>query len=235
MIAALLAATVTVGPGIYRPMFPASPDEAEVAMPAFRLDATPVTNAEFQGFVTAHPEWGRDRISPLLAGAGYLDRWAAPDAIGDRVDPDAPVVQVSWFAARAFCASEGANLPTVAQWEFAAAASEISSDARRDPAFIHGILEWYSQPTPARLPPVGRGRPNAWGVYDLHGLVWEWTLDFDSEIVGQDALACGGGSGNATDPADYAAFMRTAMRTSLHAADSTSGLGFRCVWPEENR
>ena len=236
--------TVVVGPGVYRPMFPPSPEEAEIPVPAFRLDVTPVTNAAFLAFVTAHPEWRRDQISRLYADTGYLSTWDGPTTLGDRSPADAPVVRVSWFAARAYCKADGGALPTNAQWEMAAAASDTVFDARRDPAFVQQILEWYSKPTPERRPAVGQTPPNAWGVRDLHGLVWEWTLDFDTELVTADArdqddpdklLFCGTGAVGSADPADYAAFMRTSMRSSLVAADTTNGLGFRCARPLETR
>src|SRR3546814_12893008 len=48
------------------------------------------------------------------------------------------------------------------------------------------ILNWYSQPSNHALPRAGLQTPNAWGVQDLHGLVWEWTDDFSSLLVSSD-------------------------------------------------
>jgi hypothetical protein len=94
-----------------------------------------------------------------------------------------PVVYVSWFAARAYLKSEGNVLPTVDQWEYVAAASETRRDASRDPAFLERLRVWYGQPTPSRLPAVGSTDRNAYGLGDVHGLIWEWTLDFNSALV----------------------------------------------------
>jgi formylglycine-generating enzyme required for sulfatase activity len=222
-----------VGPAVYRPSFPPAPDEAEVSMPAFRLDITPVTNAEFLAFVRAHPEWRLDRVARVRAEEGYLSHWAGPLDLGSAV-PNQPVTHVSWFAARAYCAADGGRLPTEAEWELAAAASATEPDARRDPAFVQQLLDWYSVPTPERLPDVG-GEPNLWGVRDLHGLVWEWVEDFNATLVGDDrdpnsdARFCGGGALSSANPEDYAAFVRFAFRSSLRGGFTVANLGFRCA------
>jgi sulfatase modifying factor 1 len=240
--AAAVAGSVVVGPALYRPMFPPSPDEAVVSVPAFLLDETPVTNQQFLEFVVRNPEWRSDQVSRLYADPRYLQRWSGPTTLGSASPPGAPVVHVSWFAARAYCRDHGGQLPTVAQWELAAAADGDTWDARQDPEFVASILGWYAHPTPDTHPDVRRGAPNRWGVYDLHGLVWEWTKDFDSELVAGDArdqgdpdlgLFCGAGTVGATDPANYAAFMRISMRSALRAVHTTSGVGFRCAYPLE--
>lgn len=227
---------VAVGPGTYRPTFPASPAEAAVPVAKFWLDRDPVTNAEFLAFVRANPAWRRNRVRALRADAGYLAAWNAADALGD-APPRAPVVHVSWYAARAFCAWRGGRLPVEKEWELAAQANETSRDARGDRATQDRILAWYAEPTPARLPEVGR-RTNAWGVRDLHGLVWEWIEDFNAALVTADSRStgdqfCGGAAAKSQDPTAYATFMRLAFRSSLEARFTTPILGFRCAYDEE--
>ena len=82
-----------------------------------------------------------------------------------------------------------------------------------------------------------------WGVYDMHGLVWEWVEDFNSVFVsgdnrrdGEDLknMFCGAGSFSAEDKANYAAFMRYALRSSLKGAYTTENLGFRCAYNLSN-
>ena len=234
-IAAAAAGTVPVGPGVWRPLFPPSPEETEIAVEAFRLDETPVTNEAFLAFVLENPDWRRDRIARIRADTGYLSRWAGPDVPGAEAPARAPVTDVSWFAARAFCSARGGRLPTEAEWELAAAASETERDAARDPAFLARVLKWYGEPAPPVLPEVG-GPANAWGVRDLHGLVWEWVDDFNSSIVSAgprgeagEALFCGAGSASAESSTSYAGFMRLAFRSSLQASYTTRQLGFRCA------
>ncbi|HLK92656.1 MAG TPA: formylglycine-generating enzyme family protein [Polyangia bacterium] len=199
-------------------------------VPAFSLDRTPVTNEAFLAFVGAHPAWRRDRVSRLFADERYLGQWAGPLALGPQAPPRAPVVGVSWFAAGAFCAARGARLPSEAEWELAAAASPKERDGRRDPAWRQTLLDWYARPNPPRLPDVGQGPANAGGIYDMHGLVWEWVSDFGaSMLVGADARLCGGGALEAADPLDYPAFLRAAFRSSLEGRTTTVNLGFRCA------
>jgi cytochrome oxidase Cu insertion factor (SCO1/SenC/PrrC family) len=225
------AATVVVGPGTYRPLYPASPADREIPVGPFRLDRVPVTNEKFLAFVLAHPEWRRDGVAPQLVDERYLARWGSPDALGPDVDPRQPVVEVSWFAARAYCGAQGMRLPTRAEWEVAAAASKTQVDASADAAWKAHLLELYTRPSPARLPRVGQTEPNRWGVRDLHGVVWEWVSDFDASPGSDDEALrfCAGGAQPAGDKTDFAAFEREAMRSALRAAYTTENLGFRCA------
>lgn len=233
------AGMVLVGPGIYRPLYPASPAERAVSVPRFYLDTRPVTNAEFLSFVSAHPEWQRGRAKRLFADTGYLAHWQAPDALGPNVRPTSPVTEVSWFAAKSYCAARGARLPNEREWELAALASETARDGSADPDFTARILAFYSTPATApALRDVARGKPNFYGLYDMHGLVWEWIFDYGASLVASDSREkgeadrtrfCGTSGANAQAPSDYAAFMRVAFRSSLEAAFTTSRLGFRCA------
>jgi len=211
---------------------------APVAMAPYRLRASPVTRGEFRAFLQSHPDWRRDRVPAVFADASYLSDWPAPD--DDSASPDAanrPVTNVSWFAAQAFCESEGARLPTWLEWENAAAADETRRDARSDPAWRRRILGWYERPTAAALPPVG-GAANAYGVRDLHGLVWEWVDDFNALFIAGDSRTqgdpdllkfCGSGAISIVDRDSYAVLMRVALLSSLNASDTTGALGFRCA------
>ena len=157
-----------------------------VRIAPFALMRKPVTNGEFLAFVQRHPQWRRDRVAGVFAEPRYLSHWAGPLVPGPDALPDRPVVWVSWFAANAYCESLGARLPTWNEWEYAAAADETRRDARADPAWRERILGWYSRPSNTALPRVGLQAANAWGVHDLHGLVWEWTDDAGSLLVDGD-------------------------------------------------
>ena len=72
----------------------------------------------------------------------------------------------------------------------------------------------------------------------MHGLVWEWTSDFNSVLISGESrqdvdternLFCGSASINATNLMDYAAFMRYAFRGSIKANYNIQTLGFRCA------
>lgn len=209
-----------------------------VQVRAFLLDARPVTNADFLDFVRANPAWRRARTRRLFADGEYLSHWASDLSLGPRALPDQPVTRVSWFAARAFCRARGRRLPTEAEWEYIARASERAADAPRDPATLARILAWYGRPGGGALANVGAGRPDYWGLRDVHGLIWEWVEDFNSALVVTDsrdntgpgaARFCGAASLGARDTGDYVAFMRYAFRQSLRGSYTVPNLGFRCA------
>ena len=247
-VALLLCATQAAGAeyapvpgGTFASVLPADLKDADVTVKPFRLRTEPVTNAEFLAFVAAHPEWRRDRVAPLFAEARYLSHWQAADVLGANALPDQPVVQVSWFAAQAYCESEHARLPSWNEWEFVAAADATRADARKDPAWREQILTWYARPSGAPLANVG-GAANFYGVRDVHGLVWEWVGDFNALLVASDSRDqndpdrlkfCGAGAMNLRDRDNYAVLMRVAMLSSLKASDVTGNIGFRCAMPSE--
>jgi formylglycine-generating enzyme required for sulfatase activity len=236
--AAATGGMVRVGPGELHPVYAATAEATTVRVGAFALDRMPVTNAEFLAFVREHPSWRRDRVARVLADDSYLARWAGPESLGPDARPDQPVTRVSWFAARAYCGAQGKRLPTEAEWEFAATAGDKSVDGASEPGFRQRILAWYAHPATVDLPVVGQRAPNYWGVHDLHGLIWEWVLDFNSTLVSSDSRTgndadrlqfCGAGAFVAGDKQDYATFMRLAFRGSLEARYTTRTLGFRCA------
>lgn len=209
-----------------------------VRVAPFELMRTPVTNAQFLAFVRRNPQWRRDRAPRLFVEPRYLSHWKAAATIGPPARPEQPVTWVSWFAADAYCAAQGARLPTWNEWEYAAAADETRRDARDDPAWRERILTWYSRPSNTALPRAGLQAPNAWGVQDLHGLVWEWTDDASALLVdadnrkqgdADDTRFCGAGALSMDDRGNYAVLMRVAMLSSLAARDATANMGFRCA------
>ena len=212
------------------------PERTSVA--AYWLDIRPVTNAEFLEFVRAHPQWRRSRVSPLFADRSYLVDWAGDLELGPAARADAPVVRVSWFAARAYAKAAGKRLPTTVEWERAASAGFTTPISASEPGFSRAVLAWLARPTPSPLPPAGAGRPNFFGVRDLHGLVWEWVDDFNTAMTTGESRAdtglernlfCGAGAAGARDLTDYAAFMRIGMRSSLQANYAVPNVGFRCA------
>ena len=222
---------------LYRPLFRGEKDAKEIPIAAFQLDVRPVTNGEFLAFVRENPKWQRAQVKRLFADERYLAHWADDLDLGS-ARAEQPVTNVSWFAAKAFAASRGMRLPTTAEWEVAAAAGFTVRDGAKDAEFQAEVARWYATPSPAVLPDAGGGRANVFGVRDLHGLVWEWTSDFNSALVTGDArgdtglerqLFCGAGSLGASDRANYAAFMRFGFRSSLRAGYTVPNLGFRCA------
>jgi formylglycine-generating enzyme required for sulfatase activity len=229
---------VRIPAGVYRPFFRSASDAKEVSVKSFALDALPVTTGDFLEFVRTHPQWQRSRVKHLFADDSYLKVWAGDLEPGTNAPLNTPVTFVSWFAARAYAESKGKRLPTVAEWEYAAQASPTRADGENDTAFKRAVLAWYSTPAPERLASVGHGPANFYGVRDMHGLVWEWVLDFNTAMVTGDSRGdsgidaqffCGAGSQGAKDPDNFPAFMRYGFRSSLKADYCVHNLGFRCA------
>ena len=103
---------------------------------------------------------------------------------------------------------------------------------------VNGALALRGKPAAGAVGESGKGKPNFWGIEDLHGLTWEWIHDFGASLVssdsrekgeGQKLRFCGASGASARDPSDYASFMRVAFRSSLEAPYTTARLGFRCA------
>lgn len=195
------------------------------------MDRLPVTQAEYSEFLKKNPSWLPTKPSRLLVEDSYLSDWKKlnqSSVVPERKKKKFPVIFVSYFAASAYCESKKGRLATTLEWEYAA--QEKPED----------LMGWFTNPKPPGE--VGRGKPNRFGVSDLHGHIWEWTQDFNSSFASADNredgfkdknLFCGAGAMNARDRENYPAFMRYAMRSALRANYVMSNLGFRCAYDEE--
>lgn len=229
---------VTIPGGVFKSALRYEDTADGVRILPYQMKRAPVTNAEFLVFVRSHPEWNRVRAPSVLAEKRYLSHWSGALEPGSAAPPDQPVTWISWFAARSYCESQGARLPTWLEWEYAAAADPTRQDARGDPAWREQILSWYARPSNTPLPRVGQQPANVYGVQDLHGLVWEWIDDASALLVSSDNREqgaadklrfCGAAALSTDDRENYAILMRVAMLSSVEPADATGNLGFRCA------
>lgn len=222
--------TIMIPAGPFAPLYGLNKEQTSFDVKAFKIDSLPVTNERYFSFLKKHIKWNKKTAMGLFADKNYLEYWTSnsyPKGTAHK-----PVVNVSWFAANAYCEAQNGRLPTTLEWEYVASRNNTPTQ---------DILNWYSKPSlsPIQLPDVGKENANAFGVRNLHLLVWEWTSDFNSFFVASDNrndgnqnnnLFCGSASTDAKSREDYAGFMRYALRSSLEASTATRTLGFRCAY-----
>jgi formylglycine-generating enzyme len=229
-LAFVLSGMAVIPQGTYSPLY-ATKGAERVMVERFALDRELVTRGDFLEFVQRHPEWRKSAVKRALADEGYLSDWTADLSAGGLADLRRPVTSVSRKAALAYCAAKGKRLPTSDEWEHAAAASETRRDAARDKRFISRLIGFYTRRSGTRIPATGIFPPNAYGVRDMHELVWEWTFDTmrTSHSSHENHLYCASSAIGAADPSNYAAFMRYAIRSGLKDRSTLKTLGFRCA------
>jgi formylglycine-generating enzyme required for sulfatase activity len=147
--------------------------EHTVTLSPFSIDKHETSYAEYDSCVR------KGVCSPAHYDDGKCLMWTSEGIARVRVppqyrSPDYPVVCVTWYQAKEYCSFRGKRLPTEAQWEYAALAGGS------------GTYTWGSQQpsssrctSPENRRPLASGTfpPNAWGLYDMTGNVWEWTYD----------------------------------------------------------
>ena len=152
---------------------------------------------------------------------------------------DRPVERVSWNDAQEYLSKLTARndgyryrLPTEAEWEYAARAGTAGDTTRNLDS-----LAWYHGNSGGQTHPVGQQQPNAWGLYDMLGNVWEWCQDwYDANYYGnsptEDPRGPSSGSNRVLRGGSWsggAGVVRVAYRDGGSPDSRTDGIGFRCV------
>jgi formylglycine-generating enzyme required for sulfatase activity len=159
-----------------------------------------------------------------------------------------PVVGVSWDEVQEFLkklnalGDAGYRLPTEAEWEYACRAGTASAFANGDIAerfcghdACLDAVGWYCGNSGRKVHPVARKAPNAWGLYDMHGNVWEWCQDWYGEYPAapqMDPLGAAFGPGRVVRGGSWfnnAQNCRSACRFYLPPNSKSDFLGFRLV------
>jgi len=141
------------------------PEPEMVSIPAgtpFFMGKYPITQAEYQAVMGENPSH--------FSG-----------------NPRNPVENISWYDAIEFCArlseltGREYRLPSEAEWEYACRAGSTTQFSFGDDKSQLGHYAWFDANSGSRSHPVGQKKPNAFGLYDMHGNVLEWCEDTEHE------------------------------------------------------
>jgi formylglycine-generating enzyme len=265
------------------------PEEApvhKVSVGAFRMDAHPVTNAEFRRFVEAtshvtlaerparaedYPGAAADKLEPssvvFRKASGPVDMgnpynwwtyvkgadWRHPQGPGSTLQGKwrHPVVHVGFEDAEAYAKWAGKELPTEAEWEFAARGGLDGAGYTWGDEYVPHLCNHWQGEFPWQnlledkfewTAPVGSFPPNGYGLYDMAGNVWQWTTDWYREHGAPQKACC---SHDPRDPLriprrvmkggsylcapNYCHRYRPAARMAQPVDTATCHLGFRCI------
>ncbi|MFM7072808.1 MAG: formylglycine-generating enzyme family protein, partial [Planctomycetota bacterium] len=141
-----------------------------VRITPFLLQTTPVTRRQYALFDARYE----------AVEAAFLSQEANAS--------ESPAIDISWYDAFVFALWSGGRLPTEAEWEFACRAGMETRYSFGDDVALLGEYGWYAHNSGSTTHAVGQRKSNKWGLYDMHGNVWEWCSDwFDGSYYAKSA------------------------------------------------
>ena len=230
----------------------------QVTLSAFNMSKYEITNTQYASFLNAK-SIGSDGLYAAGTYPTEILIYESSDTLVYGLHYDAgqwfpvvgyenhPVINVTWFGASEFATYAGGNLPTEAQWEYACRAGTTgpfnTGDCLSDTqaaykwTFPYNTCINTNTINPDKTQVVGSYAANAFGLYDMHGNVWEWCSDWygtypttaqtnpTGVLTGSYRVYRGGSWGN------LAQSCRSARRNGRNPDDSDFRTGFRLVLP----
>jgi formylglycine-generating enzyme required for sulfatase activity len=205
-----------------------------VTLNAFWIDKYEVTNADYAKCVMAKTCSEPDKLSSNTRNEHYNNQQYA----------NYPVLYVTWYQADAYCKwrTDGGRLPSEAEWEKAARGGlggKLYPWGDEVPVCTAGAENGaqFNSCSLIDTVAVGSFAPNKYGLYDMAGNVWEWTMDwYDIDYYKSSPVQNPTGPQSGTDHivrgggwSDYPVALRVADRSWFSSSNSNPDLGFRCV------
>ncbi|MFE9320580.1 formylglycine-generating enzyme family protein [Nocardia sp. NPDC052278] len=186
-----------------------------VEVAEFRLAAFPITQSQYEQITGEVPSAARGDRLPV-EGVSWFDAIRFCNGLSSAAGLP-PVYRVHDDAVEWDADSDGYRLPTEAEWEYACRAG--TSGPR------YGELDeiaWYRENSAEHVHEVGGKLPNAWGLYDMLGNVWDWCWDiYDAEVYASYRVLRGGGW------SDEKWSCRASVRRRSHPTYRIDDVGFR--------
>jgi formylglycine-generating enzyme required for sulfatase activity len=192
----------------------------------FYIGKYPVTIAEYMHFVkdtkSHYPQWLEESSDyHIKTGTNnYYKKMNLTDNV--------PIIGVSWHDATAYCkwlskkTGENYRLPTEKEWEYSCRAGTTTKWSFGDDEKELKDYAWYDKNSDRKTHEVGKKKKNPWGLYDMHGNVWEWCEDWYDEDKDTKVLR-GGSWGN------DAVISRSANRNWVNPSYRYNVRGFRLL------
>ena len=214
----------------------------EVTLSSFEISKYEITNGQYADYINAinanaNGSVGSVEYLDIASSSSKISHNGSQFVVGAGKAHD-PVIDVSWYGAKAYCEYYGGRLPTEAEWEFAARGGNSSGGSTYSGSNTIDDVAWYSGNSGGATHPVGTKNANEIGLHDMTGNVWEWCNDWygsdyymDSPSSNPQGPASGtfrvnrGGSWSSG-----AINCRIAFRSFSGPADTFSSLGFRPVF-----
>jgi len=246
--------TYIMGSPVTEPFRKSDETQYQVTLSAFRMSVFETTNAQYADFLNAERIGNDGKYAagayPTQALIAGTSSWGLTYS-GSQWVPEVgyennPVINVTWYGATEFATYVGGTLPTEAQWEYACRAATTTPfntgtclsniQANYDWAYPYSTCTNTYTTLPGKTQAVGTYPPNTYGLFDMHGNVWEWCSDWygaypttaqanpTGAATGSRRIFRGGSWGHSTQSC------RSAYRYDLNPSSYTNSGGFRVVF-----